>query len=85
MSTGFFLGLMNILELVMMVGQPCEYTNMHRIVNFKMVTSMVYEFYVSKNTEIIKGITYAQKNILSKDVLKTAHRDSFRGGDKTGR
>lgn len=83
MSTGFFWGWWNVLELVVLVGQPCKYTKMNWIVHFKMVTFMVCELYVNKNTEIIKGITYAQKKTISPKEI--GHGDSFGGGDGTGR
>lgn len=43
---GFFLrNAENVLELVMMVEQPCEYTKSHCILLFKRVIFIVSEFY----------------------------------------
>lgn len=41
----------NILELVIMVTQLCEYTENYWIVNFKWIKHMGYELYINKLTE----------------------------------
>lgn len=66
-----FWGNKNILELALILLQPCDYTKNHLIVNFKMVNFTVWELYLNflkrKKSKMLRDqhyIKYIYKEII---------------------